>query len=186
MKNRAMKPEHNIPNAPHIDVLALYQRQHEKKTDVKGRRLDSDQRAEYIKQAKERLGLNERVLALSSKRSTHGGELRQDLPYLEFNGFFNKQHGQHIFQPHEMQWSLDQFLERMNDTREEADRRTEAALDQKYGEFNQFLRRLEETSNKMEAAQKAEKLRQRFGEIAKEAGDIDEEAEKYNDKNKIF
>ena len=85
-----------------------------------------------------------------------------------------------------MQWSLDQFLERMNDTREEADRRTEAALDQKYGEFNQFLKRLEETTNKMEAAQKAEKLRQRFGEIAKEAGDIDEDAEKYNDKNKIF
>ena len=97
--------------------------------EAKGRRLDSDQRADYIKQTKERLGLNDRLLPLSSKRSTHGGDLREDLPYLEFNGYFPKQHGQHLFQPHEMQWSLDQFLERMNDTREEADRRTESALD---------------------------------------------------------
>ena len=148
--------------------------------------MDSDQRAEYIRQTKERLGLNERVLSLSSKRSTHGGDLRQDMPYLEFNGYFHKQHGDHLFQPHEMQWSLDQFLERMDATRDEADRRTEAAIDKGYGEFNQFARRLEDSSSKKEAAEKAEKLRQRFGEIAKEAGDADEDAEKFNEKNRIF
>ena len=38
----------------------------------------------------------------------------------------------------------------------------------------------------MEAAEKAEKLRKKFGEIAKEAGDIDEDAERFNEKNKIF
>ena len=129
MKTRAAKPEHQIKTGPQIDVLSLYQRQYDQKVETKGRRLDSDQRADYIKQTKERLGLNDRVLPLSSKRSTHGGDLREDLPYLEFNGYFPKQHGQHLFQPHEMQWSLDQFLERMNDTREEADRRTESALD---------------------------------------------------------
>ena len=85
-----------------------------------------------------------------------------------------------------MQWSLDQFLERMNDTREEADRRTESALDKKYADFNQLLRRIEDQSSKMEAAEKAEKLRKKFGEIAKEAGDIDEDAERFNEKNKIF
>ncbi len=145
---------------------------------MKGRRLDSDQRAEYIKQQKERLGVNERVLGLSSKRSTHGGDLRQDFPYLEFNGYFSKQHGQHLFQPHEMQWSLDQFLERMNETREEADRRTEAVMDREQAELNKFVKRLEDASQKAETAQKAEKLRQRFGEIAKEAGGIDEETER--------
>ena len=98
--------------------------------------MDSDQRAEYIRLQKERLGLNQRVLGLSSKRSSHAGQLRKDMPYLEFNGYFPKQHGQHLFQPHEMQWSLDQFLERMNETREEADRRTEAALDDGYARFN--------------------------------------------------
>ena len=74
----------------------------------------------------------------------------------------------------------------MDATRDEADRRTEAIIDKKYNEFSQFARRVEETSSKKEAAEKAEKLRQRFGEIAKEAGDADEDAEKFNEKNKIF
>ena len=108
------------------------------------------------------------------------------MPYLEFNGYFHKQHGDHVFQPHEMQWSLDQFLERMDASRDEADRRTEAAIDKKYSEFTQYIRRAEEGISKKEAAEKAEKLRQRFGEIAKEAGDPDEDAEKFNGKNKIF
>ena len=49
MKTRAAKPEHQIKTGPQIDVLSLYQRQYDKKVEAKGRRLDSDQRADYIK-----------------------------------------------------------------------------------------------------------------------------------------
>ena len=84
-----------------------------------------------------------------------------------------------------MQWSLDQFLERMNDTREEADRRTEAIIDKRYNDFNGFVKKIEEQSDKQDAEEKAERIRARFGEIAKEAADEDQQ-EKTNDKNKIF
>ena len=84
-----------------------------------------------------------------------------------------------------MQWSLDQFLERMNETREEADRRTEAIIDKRYNDFNGFVKKIEEQSDKQEAEEKAEKIRARFGEIAKEAADEDQ-PEKLNEKNKIF
>ncbi len=51
-----------------------------------------------------------------------------------------------------MQWSLDQFMERMNDTREEADRRTETQMDQRFNDVNQFIKRVEEAAGKKEAA----------------------------------
>ena len=41
------------------------------------------------------------------------------MPYLEFTEYFPKVHGEHVFNPHEMQWSLDQFMERMLETRDE-------------------------------------------------------------------
>ncbi len=42
-----------------------------------------------------------------------------------------------------MQWSLDQFLERLPETREEADRRNEKALDLAYDKYNKFIKKVE-------------------------------------------
>lgn len=52
--------------------------------------MEEDERAAYIKSVKERLNLNEKVLGLSSKRATHGGELKANMPYIEFNKYFKK------------------------------------------------------------------------------------------------
>ena len=116
--------------------------------------MDEDERAEYIKQTKERLGLNDKILGLSSKRSAHDGNLRYDIPYLEFNQYFNKLNGMHIFKPHEMQWSLDQFMERMLDTRDEANNRIEKMIDQRYEQYTKFAKRVEEMSAQAEEDKK--------------------------------
>ena len=125
-----------------------------KKSEKPGRRMDEDERAEYIKQTKERLGLNDKILGLSSKRSAHDGNLRYDIPYLEFNQYFNKLNGMHIFKPHEMQWSLDQFMERMLDTRDEANNRIEKMIDQRYEQYTKFAKRVEEMSAQAEEDKK--------------------------------
>ena len=49
--------------------------------------MDSEDRLAYIKECKERLGLNENVLLKSSKRAIIDSQLRRDMPYLEFSGF---------------------------------------------------------------------------------------------------
>jgi hypothetical protein len=82
-------------------------------------RPDEEDRAAYIKSVKERLNLNEKVLGLSSKRAAIDGKLKYDMPYLEFNKVYGPQHGIHVYKPHEMQWSLDQFYEKMLDTHDE-------------------------------------------------------------------
>ena len=137
VKTRSLKPQRAAQSGDsgRIDVLALYQRQYDQQqaaTPKAGRRMDEDERAAYIKQTKERLGLNDRILGLSSKRSAHDGHLRYDIPYLEFNQYFSKINGVHVFKPHEMQWSLDQFMDRMIDTRDEANDRIEKVIDQRY------------------------------------------------------
>jgi hypothetical protein len=37
-----------------------------------------------------KLGLNEKVLGLSSRRAAIDGKLKYDMPYLEFNQYFKK------------------------------------------------------------------------------------------------
>ena len=44
----------------------------------------------------------------------------------------------HVFQPHEMQWSLDSYLNKMVDMHEEGDRRIEAKIDQRFEKFSKF------------------------------------------------
>ena len=72
------------------------------------------------------------MLNLSSKRSVHDGHLRKDMPYLEFNQMFKPIHGQHVMKPHEMSWSLDQYLERQMDIKDETDRRIETMMDERF------------------------------------------------------
>ena len=184
MKARSVKPKGTKTGSKSadIDIIALYQRQYVEQKSVKAdRRLDIDERAAYIKATKEKLGLNERVLGLSSKRSTWGGELRFDYPYLEFNGYYKKQHGIHVFKPHEMQWSLDQFLERMVKTRDEADERVEKLMDTRYEEVNELFKRIEEYGEQEAANMNTESLKEQLRELSVKAAEENSEG-----KNKIF
>ena len=130
--------------------------------------MDEDERAAYIKQTKEKLGLNERILGLSSKRSAHDGHLRYDIPYLEFNQYFSKINGVHVFKPHEMQWSLDQFMDRMIDTRDEANDRVEKIMDQRYEDYSKLVNRIEEMSAQAEDEKKTQTIKDKFSSLASE------------------
>ena len=71
-------------------------------------RMDLVERAKYIKECKQKLGLDDNVLLKSSRRAVLDGFLTKDMPSLEFNGVY-KWHKKAIFQPHEMTWSLKDF-----------------------------------------------------------------------------
>ena len=164
VKGRGLKPQAPNHAYPGIDIISLYQRQ-QAGSETKGRRQDSDQRAKYIKETKERLGLNEKTLGLSSRRSVHDGNLRFDYPHLEFDQYFERLQGVHLFKPHEMQWSLDQFLERMIDTKEEADSRIENMMESRYDEINKFIKRADEINDEEELNKKDEALRQQLKDL---------------------
>ena len=106
------------------------------------------------------------------------------MPYLEFNEFFRKIHGTHVFAPHEMQWSLDQFMDRMIETRDEADNRVEKMMDTRYSEFNKLIRRIEETNEQEEVAKKTQSIKEKFSGLPSDANE--ENANETNDKNRIF
>ena len=169
-----MKPRQASRAYPGVDIVALYEKQNGSETA--GRRMDSDQRAKYIAETKQRLGLNERMLGLSSKRSVHDGHLRYDIPHLEFEGYFDRLHGVHVFKPHEMQWSLDQFMERMIDTKEEADRRVEKIINSRYEETSTFFKRAEAYKDSKQEAEQTEAIKQQLKALSSEP----------EDKNKIF
>ncbi|TNV75706.1 hypothetical protein FGO68_gene17696 [Halteria grandinella] len=186
VKAHNAKPKQMDRKYQDMDIFAIYQRQaaggQQAPPGTQSRRLDADERAAYVKAQKEKLGLNERVLSLSSKRSVWNGQLRQDMPHLEFTQYFKNQHGLHIFKPHEMQWSLDQFLERMVDTRDENDARIEKRLNQSYEQASRVLKRIEEMSDQTQADEKTESLKQTLKELA---GNADLEKEDLKG-NKIF
>lgn len=105
VKAHNAKPKQMERNYQDLDIFAIYQRQAAGNVAPPGtqsRRLDDDERAAYVKAQKAKLGLNERVLSLSSKRSVWNGHLRQEMPHLEFNQYFKNQHGLNVFKPHEM------------------------------------------------------------------------------------
>ena len=84
------------------------------------------------------------MLDLSSKRSSHDGHLRHDMPYLEFNQYFKNIHGQTVLPPHEMSWSLDQFMHRMVDIKDQMDAKVESIMDQRYAEVSKAFKTLED------------------------------------------
>ena len=50
------------------------------------------------------------MLELSSKRTTYAATVKEDLPYFEFNQVFKPIHIVSLFKPHEMQWSIEEYL----------------------------------------------------------------------------
>ena len=75
--------------------------------------MDEEDRLSYIRECKQKLGLNDRELLKSSRRAIVDQQLMKDMPVLEFNGVFGH-HTLHHLQPHEMQWSAYEFLKEEN------------------------------------------------------------------------
>lgn len=94
-----------------LDVMALHAKANAKKTGTEWQGGDKEDRTAFIAQQKKGLGLNlEKALAFSSRRSTHQAQVLHDMPFLEFNSHFKPIHIQSLFQPHEMQWSAEEFM----------------------------------------------------------------------------
>ena len=73
-------------------------------------RMDSEDRLAYIREQKQKLGLNDSILLKSSRRAIIDSRLHKEMPSLEFNGVFPRLHLDHtLLQPHEMFWSLSEF-----------------------------------------------------------------------------
>ena len=106
------------------------------------------------------------------------------MPYLEFNQYFAKQHGINVFKPHEMQWSLDQFLERMVDTRDEAESRVERMMDRSYENVSRFINKVEEMADSEKQNEKTESLKQQLRELNQGLQENEESAQ--SEKTKIF
>ena len=53
------------------------------------------------------------------------------MPYLEFKSVFNNIHIQSLFQPHEMQWSIEEYMKKGEATSDEGDRRLKAIVAQR-------------------------------------------------------
>ena len=91
-KQQSAKPKvklntsENLQRHQYIDVISLMQ--HNAKLAQRPEiapRMDREDRLAYIKQQKEKLGLNDNVMLKSSKRAIVDGQLRKDMPSLEFN-----------------------------------------------------------------------------------------------------
>ena len=77
--------------------------------------MDSEDRLAYIREQKQKLGLNDSLLLKSSRRSIIGSQLHKEMPSLEFNGVFPRLHLDHtLLQPHEMFWSVSEFNKQAN------------------------------------------------------------------------
>ena len=53
------------------------------------------------------------------------------MPYLEFNSVFKNIHIQSLFQPHEMQWSIEEYMKKGEATSDEGDRRLKVIVAQR-------------------------------------------------------
>ena len=78
----------NYERQQHIDIVKLYM--HNKKLANRPpveHRMTRDDRSKYIKECREKLGLNDRLFLQSSRRTVYDSQLKKDMPYLEFNDF---------------------------------------------------------------------------------------------------
>eukprot|EP00347_Sterkiella_histriomuscorum_P005107 403357865 len=154
-----------------IDIFQLYKTNAQMAANPSvGRRMDPDQRDEYIQAQKQKLGLNEKLLPLSSKRTIVGDQLYKNPGYLEFNQYFNNINGTHLFKPHEMQWSLKNYSDKEMAMYDEGERRIEESITKGYHKCAEFEKRVHQVvaekaqaSNDQTIQKELEKVKRREG-----------------------
>lgn len=92
----------------------------------------------------------DRVLGLSSKRVTHGHQVFTDLPCLEFTTVARKSDIQTLFQPHEMQWSIEEYLKQGEQMSEEGERRLASTFRTSGKDVREAFEKLHEGSERRE------------------------------------
>ena len=92
---------------------------------------DYDDRREYIAAKKRELGPNlDRVLGLSSKRTTHAHTIKSSPAALEFDSVFRKEHiDEDWIQPADMQWSLEEYDAKSEQTAQMMKKKADANLE---------------------------------------------------------
>ncbi|CDW88548.1 UNKNOWN [Stylonychia lemnae] len=177
-----------------LDVISLYERNLKPRTLglQLDRRMDPDERQRYIKEVKQKLNLNEKILGLSSKRTTRGDQIYKDMGYLEFNKFFKNIHGQSIFLPHEMQWSTVDYKRKLIPQHEESERRIESMIDQKAQAYSKFEDNVEKAYDEYVEQQKAQNIEKQISDVESKIPkpsnneNINEDDEEQTPKTKIF
>ena len=108
-------PTHTLVKNPYdrvanLDVIQLHARNHAKKEGLQWQGGDREDRHFFVEKKKMEIADNlKRALALSSKRVTHQAQSVHDMPFLEFTSYYRPLAEQHLFQPHEMQWSVEEY-----------------------------------------------------------------------------
>ena len=79
----------------------------------------------------------DRILDLSSKRTVNNHQVKSDISYLEFKEVFKAKHIQTLFQPSEMQWSIDEFVKKAEQHDEEGEARLKNIISERAKELEQ-------------------------------------------------
>ena len=102
---------------------------------------DDQDRLDYIKEQKAKLGFGlERMLSLSNKRMPSGHYLKDDPSYIEFTDVRkNREIVKGLLQPGDMQWSVDHLLDKMDDMIDLGRERMNAETKVRYDELQVAL-----------------------------------------------
>ena len=130
---------------------------------------------------KKELGADlDRVLTLSSKRTTHAHTIKSDMGAIEFDSVFRKQHiNEDWIQPGDMAWSIEDF----NAKRDQYEAMIEEKADKKIAEA---IKAHEELESKLAPQEdESDKLSESLKTLAQDAGQ-DETDITSEQANKIF
>ena len=132
---------------------------------------------------KKELGANlDRVLTLSSKRTTHTHTIKSDLGAIEFDSVFREQHiNEDWIQPGEMSWSIEAF----NAKRDQYEAMIEERANKKVVEAFKAHEELESKLVKDSSEGESDKLSESLKTLAQDAGQ-DETDITSEQANKIF
>ena len=94
----------NYLRQQYIDVIQLHKHNQKLAAREYVPRMDREDRLKYIREQKQKLGLHNRELLVSTRRTIIDGEHFKNLPSLDFHGHRRTEYS--WLKPHEMHWSL--------------------------------------------------------------------------------
>eukprot|EP00351_Strombidinopsis_sp_SopsisLIS2011_P005726 CAMPEP_0116876958 /NCGR_PEP_ID=MMETSP0463-20121206/8803_1 /TAXON_ID=181622 /ORGANISM="Strombidinopsis sp, Strain SopsisLIS2011" /LENGTH=143 /DNA_ID=CAMNT_0004523889 /DNA_START=175 /DNA_END=606 /DNA_ORIENTATION=- len=108
--------------------------------------MNEDERLRHVLEVKQKLNLGF-IMDRSAKRSVIRGELRTDMPCLEFNRLDRRIYNDYLFEPHEMQWSINDYVknDKMLQMGEEGNKRMLDRINQAQAKLDQIKLQGEET-----------------------------------------
>ena len=105
-----------------VNILDLYKNDFKQKSETKWTGGDKEDRLEYIQKKKAELNLAG-VLDKTSARMVDGTRQKENTSFLEFNEVSRFMHIRGSLQPHEMQWSIEEYMKGIEGASKKADDR---------------------------------------------------------------